>query len=198
MIARWLFHLAVVAVCLLPAACSIPDDESFFRISAFREDGQTSSISVLHSDLQDGQSDLVDAVVSNLTIIVGSESAGGSAIHIYHAGVRYEWAGYSLPTFEYPVTLTVPARSDDEDGMETLEGLPLVPLALKGWLLNSSNVPAATTASTFHVTARVTLRARSDEGTELTTSGSLGIIFNGNPTAAAATTSTTTTTTIDP
>jgi hypothetical protein len=58
---------------------------------------------------------------------------------------------------------------------ETLEDLPLVPVTLKGWLL--ANLPAEVTAASFQIEARVTARARSEEGTELETSGSLGIIF---------------------
>jgi hypothetical protein len=182
-------HILFVAAAFLLTFCAPPSDEAWFRIVGFGNPTTTTSdpdadtpaptttgesISVLDADLHDEETDLIDVFLQNYSTVVGTSE--GRSVYVYRAEVEYLFGAYPLPRYEYPVTLALPPPgSEGGVGEGTLEDLPLVPVTLKGWLL--ANLPAEVTAATFQVEARVTVRARSGEGTELETSGSLGIIF---------------------
>jgi hypothetical protein len=182
-----------MAAAMLLTFCAPPSDEAWFRIVGFGNPTTTGTdadpvtitadgvdtdtpgtISVLDSDLRDSETDRVDVFLENYSTIVGTSD--GRGVYVYRAEVEYLFGAYSLPRYEYPVTLALPPPGAEGGvGEGTLEDLPLVPASLKGWLL--ANLPAEVTAAPFQIEARVTIRARSGEGTELETSGSLGIIF---------------------
>ena len=172
-----------MAAAFLLTFCAPPSDEAWFRIVGFGnhtttatdEDGvllpqpPTGSISVLDVDLHDGGTDRVDVILESYATVVGTTE--GRSVYVYRAEVEYLFGAYSLPRYEYPVTLALTPG----DGGVPLEDLPLVPVTLKGWIM--ANLPAEVTAASFQIEARVTARARSEEGTELETSSSLGVIF---------------------
>jgi hypothetical protein len=182
--------LFLAAVFLL-TCCAPPSDEAWFRIVGFGNTTTTTTttttegdekvtttttkehISVLDSDLHDGGTDSVDVFLENYATVVGTDE--GRSVHVYRAEVEYLFGAYSLPDFVYGVTLALPPPGTDGNGSGTLKNLPLAPAALKGWLL--LNLPAEITEGAFQIEAQVTLRARSEEGTELETSGGLAIIF---------------------
>jgi hypothetical protein len=183
------WSILFVAAAFLLTFCAPPSDEAWFRIVGFGNRTPTTTdsgtdtpiststdeyISVLDSDLRDSETDLVDVFLENYSTVVGVSE--GRSVHVYRAEVEYLFGDYSLPRYEYPVTLALPPPADEVGvGTGTLEDLPLVPAVLKGWLL--ATLPAEVTAGPFQIEAQVTVRARSEEGTELETSGSLGIIF---------------------
>lgn len=182
--------IPVLATAFLLTFCAPPSDEAWFRIVGFGNrtttttDGDTDTppvtkitneyISVLDADLHDSETDRVDVFLENYSTVIGTSE--GRGVHVYRAEVEYLFGSYPLPRYEYPVTLTLPPPdADGGAGSGTLEDLPLAPAVLKGWLL--ANLPADVTAAPFQIEAQVTVRARSDEGTHLETSGSIGIIF---------------------
>lgn len=180
-----------IAAALLLTFCAPPSDEAWFRIVGFGNPATTTTttttngddkvttttssehISALEADLRDGATDSVDVFLENYSTVVGADE--GRGVYIYRAEVEYLFGAYSLPGFAYGVTLALPPPGADGNGSGTLENLPLASAALKGWLL--LNLPAEVTDGTFQIEAQVTLRARSEEGTELETSGGLAIIF---------------------
>ena len=181
--------VCLASALLVLTACVAPDDETWMRIisigsagTASDSDGgttTTTSTSVIESDLQSGETDTVDVVVQNSTIILGI--GGGVSITVYHATVEYFVEGYTFPSFQYTVTLFLPAPTSGEVGGATSEGtlndLPLVPNALKNWILNPDTFPAEIAARGFTGEARVTLRGRTVEGRELETSAGVAVFF---------------------
>ena len=153
-------------------------------ISQDGEDGENgeegASLSVVRSDLHERSADLVDLEVENSTIILGG-SGGGVFITVYHARVEYLVPNHALPSFEYGVTLVLPAPTANEAGAAvtagTLKDLPLVPVSFKDWVLNPETFPADIAARGFTAEAKITLRARTEEGRELETSASVTVIF---------------------
>ena len=187
----FLFCFFLGAAMLVPGACSAPDDETWVRVLSVSEAGSTTddangsgsgAISVLHSDLEDGNPELVDIVLENGTAIVGDSTGGGVIVTVYHARVEYEFGGIIIPPYAYPVTLVLPPPTGGETGTSTtsatLEDFPVVPATLKSWLLVPGNLPPGTTEGSFSVVATITFRARSEEGRELETSTSLTVAFN--------------------
>lgn len=181
---------ALLAAALLAmTACAAPDDETWMQIisidsvsTATDTDGETTtSTSVIESDLQDGKTDTVDVTVQNSTIILG-DVGGGVSITVYHATVEYFVEGQNLPSYQYTVTLFLPAPTSGDagaaDSTGTLIGLPLVPTALKDWILNPANFPPEIAARGFTGEARITLRGRTEEGRELDVSSSVTVVFN--------------------
>jgi len=187
-----------VAAMLAMTSCAAPDDETWMQITGIggatttttttTTDGDEttttstfSSGSVIESDLQSGVTDTVDVEVQNSTIILG-DVGGGVFITVYHAAVEYHVQGYDFPSYQYTVTLFLPAPTSGEagsaDSKGVLEDLPLVPAALKSWILDPGNVPPEIAARGFTGEARVTLKGRTEEGRELEVSGSVTVVFN--------------------
>lgn len=183
---KWLAAASVLSLSVLLTACSVADDEAWLRITAFYDDEAETNISVFESELRDGMSDTIDVKVQNSSVFAGSGATEGTSIHVYRAKVEYAYSNVTIPSFDYAVTLTVGPKvstastgdgTTTSGGEGTLEDLPLVPLSLKNWILNSGRLPDGVVESSFRITAKVTLRSRTDEGTELKTSASLGITF---------------------
>jgi hypothetical protein len=183
---------ALLAAALLAmTACAAPDDETWMQIvgvgveSTRETDTSTtttfSSSSVIESDLQNRETDTVDVEVQNSTIILG-DVGGGVSITVYHATVEYFVQGHTFPSYQYTVTLFLPAPTSGDagaaDSTETLIGLPLVPTALKDWILDPANFPPEIAARGFTGEARITLRGRTEEGRELDVSSSVTVVFN--------------------
>lgn len=181
-----LFSFFLAAAMLVPASCSAPDDETWVRVtsvskSAGEGEGST-AISVISSDLRDGGPELIDIVLENGTVIVGNTAGGGVLVTVYHATVEYFVQGQNLPSYQYVVTLFLPppgsGDAGDASSTGTLEDFPLVPAALKSWILNPANFPAEIADRGFSGEARITLRARTEEGRELETSAGITVVFN--------------------
>jgi hypothetical protein len=167
-----------------------PDDETWIRITGFSDPGTVSDStttttsgtrSVIESDLQDGKTDTVDVHVQNTAVILGA-SGNGVSITVHNAKVEYFVQNQSLPTYQYAVTLFLPPPTSGEAGSASseavLQNLPVVPAALKAWILNPANFPAEIAAAGFIGEARITLRARTEEGRELETSSGIAVVFN--------------------
>jgi len=177
--------LLFMAAALLLTFCAPPSDEAWIRVVGFQRAGNETPISVYESDLHDGQTDLVDVLLENFSELVGG--GGGEAVYVFRAEVEYDFAGLDLPRYEYPVTLGLPpptpslGEAAGSPGKGTLHNIPLVPNVLKGWLRDPANVPSDVIRAPFQVVSRISVRARTDEGTEVETSGDLGITFNYIP-----------------
>ena len=175
-----------VAAMLAMTSCAAPDDETWMQITGIavatgEDTTSTFTGSVIESDLQSGVTDTVDVEVQNSTIILG-DVGGGVFITVYHAAVEYHVQGYDFPSYQYTVTLFLPAPTSGEagsaDSKGVLEDLPLVPAALKSWILDPGNFPPEIAARGFTGEARVTLKGRTEEGRELEVSGSVTVVFN--------------------
>ena len=173
--------LLCAAMLMVLAGCAAPDDETWVQIISIEDSSlEAPSASVVESDLQDGTTNTVDVEVQNTSFILGS--GNGASVTVYHATVDYFVQGQSLPSYQYVVTLFLPAPTSgdagDSSSTGTLEDLPLVPAALKSWILNPANFPAEIAARGFSGEARITLRARTEEGRELETSAGITVVFN--------------------
>jgi hypothetical protein len=178
-LSKW---VCLVSALLVLTACAAPADETWVQIVSIGgsdEDDPASSVGT--SDLQSGTTDTADVTVQNTTVILGASDSGVS-ITVYHARVEYFVQGQNLPSYEYVVTLFLPPPSSGDAGASsstaTLQEFPLVPVALKNWILNPANFPAEIAAAGFSGEARITLRARTEEGRELETSAGVTVIFN--------------------
>jgi len=186
-LSKW---VCLASALLVLTACAAPADETWVQIVSIdsastdsdSDEGTTTeaSNSVVKSDLQDGKTDPVDVKVQNTTVILGASDSGVS-ITVYHARVEYFVQGQNLPSYEYVVTLFLPPPSSGDAGASsstaTLQAFPLVPVALKSWILNPANFPAEIAARGFDGEARITLRARTEEGRELETSAGVAVFF---------------------
>jgi hypothetical protein len=185
----------LLAGLLALGGCSAPDDEIWMRITGIglpvtttttTEDTTTTTTtienrSVFESNLRDGTTDTADVEVQNFTVILGGSDVGVS-IAVYSATVELFTTGHLLRSFTYPVTLFLPAPAAGEAGVAAttavLRSLPLVPAALKAWILNPDTFPADIAAAGFTAEAKITLRGRTEEGRELETSASVTVVFN--------------------
>lgn len=184
-----LTRLFLAAALLAAASCSAPADETWMRVTSITnssvssEEGEGSgAISSLTVDLRDGTTDRVDLNLENSTVIVTSSAdSSGVNVTVYRAVVDYEFNVYQFPTYQYPVTLTLPPAATSEAGLGTTSGtlgdLPVVPASLKQWMLDPGHIPPYITEGTFEVQARITLFARTDEGREVETSAGLTLLF---------------------
>jgi hypothetical protein len=170
-------------VLIVPAGCISPDEETWMQIVSIGETSEDAfvSTSVVKSELQSATTDAVDVVVQNTTVILGG-SGGGVSITVYHATVEYFVEGQNLPSYEYVVILYLPAPTTDDVGEAsstgTLEEFPLVPAALKDWILDPANFPAEVAARGFTGEARITLRGRTEEDKQIETSAGITVVFN--------------------
>ncbi len=165
------------------AACSAPADETWFRITGFQgsgADGATTNIASLESEIRTNETDHVDVLLENFTTLVSVTDSVGVGIFVYHATVEYRLHGFSLPTYQYAVSLYLPppgSLGGDGAGSGVLKDFPLVPVVFKRWLLNPQHFPTQIAHSPFQVSSHITLLARTDEGRELETTGDLTILF---------------------
>lgn len=185
--------LAVAAAALL-SACAAAPDEAWIRITRIMESGgldgdSQQAVTVVHSDLRDSLTDTVDVEIGNFAVIVGSDGRG-VGIGVYRARVEYRLGGFDFPDYEYPLTLYLPpVESTSTEGTTASEaavstgfirGLPIAPATLKGWILNAGNFPPELLRQPVRLEAKVTIRARTDEGRELDTSATVSVEFTSN------------------
>jgi hypothetical protein len=165
---------AVLAVAVVVAAgCDALPDEQLLRFLGFREPGGTDTISVVTGDLFDNATESVDAALRNATFTVGRNDDPGVGILVHKARVEYSLKG--APSYEFPVTLYLPApENKGATTEETINGLPIVPEVLKQWIEGSG----AQIHPSVRFTASVTFYARTDDGNDLEVEGSVAVELN--------------------
>jgi len=175
---------AFVAAAAL-GACAAAPDEAWIRITEIRESGEeTTSATVIRADLRDSSTDTVDVEVENFTTILGSSGNIGVGIEVYRARVEYTLGGYDFPDYEYPVTLYLPPPGGESATTTgTINGLPVAPATLKGWILDPGNFPRELLRQPVRLEAKIIVRAKTDEGKELDTAATVSVEFTSGPAA---------------
>jgi hypothetical protein len=170
---------ALAAAAVAPfAGCAAPPDAAWLRLTGFQKAGTGTGISSVEVPLDDPVTTTsVDAVLENQAVIVGTDS--GVGIDVYES--RVEYGDPTFPSFSFPMTLFIApghGTSSTGDSSGTVS-VPVAPAALKSLVRATRAVPLA-------VSARVTFKARTEEGRELVTSGGLLLNFVPEPFTTAA------------
>lgn len=165
--------VAVIVAAAAVAGCDALPDEQLLRFLGFREPGGSDNISVVTGDLFEISTESVDAQLQNATFTVGRNDDPGVGILVNKARVEYSLKG--APSYEFPVTLYLPApESKGATTEESINGLPIVPEALKQWI-KGSGVQIHPSA---RFTATVTFFARTDDGNDLEVEGNIAVELN--------------------
>jgi hypothetical protein len=164
----------LLAGLLALGGCSAPDDEIWMRITGI---GLPVTTTTTTEDTT-----TTTTTIENRSVFESNLRDVGVSIAVYSATVELFTTGHLLRSFTYPVTLFLPAPAAGEAGVAAttavLRSLPLVPAALKAWILNPDTFPADIAAAGFTAEAKITLRGRTEEGRELETSASVTVVFN--------------------
>lgn len=181
---RLLTVISILAALLCLSAlvsCSRPEDENWIQITSFSIDDV--AISTLSSSLAAGEEGLSDDVIDMGVTNFSTNAQGntpGTGITIERIRVNYLFGDYTanLPSYDYAVRFYLPSDEGNAGEEVILNGITIVPVSLKQWLLNPSNVPAQITCCRFTMQAEITVFGRTAEGSELSTGGGLTIVFN--------------------
>ena len=164
----------------LAAGCERPPDEAWLQFLGFHDAATAENIAVLQGELRNGETDSADALFRNTSLTVGVDGAG-SGVLVYRARVEYSMADLQPPANEYALNLYLPAPSHTSgssgtttDVTGTITGFPLAPASLKSWIIGTG----AATRPTVNLTARATFFARTDDGSELESPGSISIALS--------------------
>ncbi|HWR98613.1 MAG TPA: hypothetical protein VN317_09365, partial [Candidatus Methanoperedens sp.] len=164
---------AAAFVAALAGGCDRPPDEVWLRFLGFGADA--ASITLVEGKLRDGTTNGADALFENASASVGT-TGGGTGVFIDRARVEYRMSGFAPPAFEYPVSLYLPAPGDAAS-KGTLKNLPLAPVGLKRWLIDTGAFADATTVPSLALQARVSFFAVTDEGLRLETGGGISVVL---------------------
>lgn len=173
--------VALSCIVLLAPGCGRPPDEAWLQFLGFSQGGTT--ITVFEDQLLEASTATVDAEFQNGSLNLGSKA--GTGIFVSRARVEYRMTGFSPPAAEHPLNLYLPAPADGSPTTGTLSSFPLAPPSLKQWLISAG----AAKSDVLELTASVRFFARTDEGADIETTGSIGIsLLNGaKPTATVST-----------
>lgn len=164
---------ALAAAAILAAAgCERPPDEAWLRFVGFRSGDK--NITVVEGKLRDKSTDYADAAFENATVQVGGGSGStGTGILVGSARVEYTLGSSAPPVFEYPLALYLAAPKSGEATSGTVSDLPVVPAALKAWIIASG----LTDGDEVRLTARVTFTAKTDDNNPLEVGGSVSVVL---------------------
>lgn len=182
--ARLAGALLLVAV-MSASGCGRLPDEAWLRFLGFTDTSSgtpaaaaattfSGSLTVFSDELRVATDGKVSAELENRSVGVGT-SGSGTGILVYRARVEYYVAGFDPPAGDYPLNLYLAPPKSGETTPGTLTDFPLAPAWLKQWLLKTHRFDDADRFPYIDITARVTFYGVTDEGTELQTTGGIGI-----------------------